>query len=200
VVRVLGYRSRGLEFDSRRYQIFWEVVGLERGTLSLTSTTEELLGRNGSDFGLENREYVHGDPLRWPRYILYVQKLALTTPTCGGRSVGIVRFWTKATEFCFCLILITKIRIKTEPMSMMHCKINVTFKIRLNVMVSDPGRNTVHHIAVLKKTVMTTSVHREYCRCWRMKAAYCIVTSTCLLDVSHNLCTFMAGCVFCCLK
>jgi hypothetical protein len=32
-------------FDSRRYQIFWEVVGLERGPLSLVSTTEELLER-----------------------------------------------------------------------------------------------------------------------------------------------------------
>jgi hypothetical protein len=28
VVRVPGYRSRGPWFDSRRYQIFWEVVGL----------------------------------------------------------------------------------------------------------------------------------------------------------------------------
>jgi hypothetical protein len=33
-------------FDSRRYQIFWEVVGLERGPLSLVSTIKELLGRN----------------------------------------------------------------------------------------------------------------------------------------------------------
>jgi hypothetical protein len=33
-------------FDSRHYQIFWEVVGLERGPLSLVSTTEELLDRN----------------------------------------------------------------------------------------------------------------------------------------------------------
>jgi hypothetical protein len=32
-------------FDSRRYQIFWVVVGLKRGPLSLVSTTEELLGR-----------------------------------------------------------------------------------------------------------------------------------------------------------
>jgi hypothetical protein len=31
------------EFDSRSYKIFWEVVGLERGPLSLVSTTEELL-------------------------------------------------------------------------------------------------------------------------------------------------------------
>jgi hypothetical protein len=33
------------EFDSRHYQIFWEVVGLEQGPLSLVSTTEELLDR-----------------------------------------------------------------------------------------------------------------------------------------------------------
>jgi hypothetical protein len=32
VVRVHGYRSRGPGFDSRRYQIFWEVVSLERGS------------------------------------------------------------------------------------------------------------------------------------------------------------------------
>jgi hypothetical protein len=30
-------------FDSRLYQIFWEVVCLERGPLSLVSTIEELL-------------------------------------------------------------------------------------------------------------------------------------------------------------
>jgi hypothetical protein len=30
-------------FDSRRYQVFWEVVGLDRGPLSLVSTTEELI-------------------------------------------------------------------------------------------------------------------------------------------------------------
>jgi hypothetical protein len=40
-------------FDYRRYQIFWEVVGLERGPLSLVSTTEELLGRKSSGSGPE---------------------------------------------------------------------------------------------------------------------------------------------------
>ena len=34
---------------------------------------------------------------------LYQQKLALTSPTGGGRSVGIVRVRTKATEFFFCV-------------------------------------------------------------------------------------------------
>ena len=33
--------------------------------------------------------------------LLYPQKLALTSPTGGGRSVGIVRSRTKATEFFF---------------------------------------------------------------------------------------------------
>jgi hypothetical protein len=43
VVRVSGYRYRGLGFDPRRYQIFWVVVGLERSSLSLVRSTEELL-------------------------------------------------------------------------------------------------------------------------------------------------------------
>jgi hypothetical protein len=77
VVRVPGYRSRGPGFDYRRYQIFWEVVGLERGPLSLLSTTEELLGRNNSGSGLENRECGRGDPFYWPRGTLYPQMLAV---------------------------------------------------------------------------------------------------------------------------
>jgi hypothetical protein len=85
-------------------QIFWE-VGLERGPLSLVSTIEKLVGRNSSGSSLENREYGRVDPLRWPRDTLYPQKLALTSPTSGGRSVGILRLRTKATEFAFCHIL-----------------------------------------------------------------------------------------------
>jgi hypothetical protein len=78
---VPGYRSRGPGFDSRRYQIFWEVVGLERGPLSLVSKIEELFEWKISGFGLENREYGRGDPLRWPRGTLYPQKLWRTTVT-----------------------------------------------------------------------------------------------------------------------
>jgi hypothetical protein len=55
VVRVPGYRSGGPRFDSRALQK--KVVGLERGPLSLVSTTKELLGRNSSGSGLESREY-----------------------------------------------------------------------------------------------------------------------------------------------
>jgi hypothetical protein len=75
VVRVPGYRSRGYGFDSRCYQIFWEVVGLERGPLSLVSTVEELLGRNSSGSGLENTEYGRRDPLHRPRDTLHQKKV-----------------------------------------------------------------------------------------------------------------------------
>jgi hypothetical protein len=43
-------------FDSRSYKIFWEVVFLERGPLSLVSTTEEILGRKSSGSDLGNRD------------------------------------------------------------------------------------------------------------------------------------------------
>jgi hypothetical protein len=43
VVRVPGYRSRNSRFDSRRYNLYGEVVGLELGPLSLVRIIEELL-------------------------------------------------------------------------------------------------------------------------------------------------------------
>jgi hypothetical protein len=51
-------------FDSWRYQIFREVVGLERGPLSLVNITEELFGRKNSCSGLENRDYGRRGPPR----------------------------------------------------------------------------------------------------------------------------------------
>jgi hypothetical protein len=56
VVRVPGYKSRDSRFDSRRYQIFCEVVGLDRGPLSLVRIIEELLEWKNSGCGLENRD------------------------------------------------------------------------------------------------------------------------------------------------
>jgi hypothetical protein len=85
VVRVPGYRSRG--------------PGLERRPLSLVNAIEELLGRESSGSGLENRECGRTDPLRWPRNTLYPQINWHSSPTGGGRSVGILRSRTKATEY-----------------------------------------------------------------------------------------------------
>jgi hypothetical protein len=93
-------------FASRRYQIFWKVVGLERRLLSLVSTIEELLGRKCSGSSLENREYGRRDQSRWPRGTLYSQKLTLTS-TSGGRSVVLVRWRTKATKLLLLLLLMT---------------------------------------------------------------------------------------------
>jgi hypothetical protein len=92
-------------FDSRRYQIFWEVVGLERGPLNLLSTIEELLEWKSSGSSLENRDYGRMDSSRWLSWTLYPQKLALTSLTSGGRSVGIVRSRTQTTEFSLVLVM-----------------------------------------------------------------------------------------------
>jgi hypothetical protein len=47
---------RGPGFDSRPYQIFCEVDGLEQGPLSLVRAIEELLEWKSSGSGLENRD------------------------------------------------------------------------------------------------------------------------------------------------
>jgi hypothetical protein len=49
VVRVLGYRSRGPDWIPGTAKKNKKVVGLERGPLSLVSTTEELLDRKVTD-------------------------------------------------------------------------------------------------------------------------------------------------------
>jgi hypothetical protein len=59
VVRVYGYRSGGPGHYKKK-----KVVGLERGSLSLVSTTEELFGSSGSGFDLESREYGRRDSPR----------------------------------------------------------------------------------------------------------------------------------------
>jgi hypothetical protein len=89
-------------FDSRRYQIFWGVVSVERGPLSLVSTTEKLHGRKSSGSVLEIREYGRRDPSHRPRDTHYHQTLAPTSPTRGGHSIGIVRSRTEATELNDC--------------------------------------------------------------------------------------------------
>jgi hypothetical protein len=56
-----------------------------------------------NDTSLENREYGCRHSSRWPGGTLYPQKLALNSPTSGGRSVGIVRPRTEATELLLLL-------------------------------------------------------------------------------------------------
>jgi hypothetical protein len=102
---VPGYRSRGPAIDSRRHQIFWKIVGLELGPLSLGSIIEELLERTSSSSGLEIREYGHRNPSRWPRDTPL--SLTLTSPKSCGSSVGKVRSRTQAAEFSFFYIILS---------------------------------------------------------------------------------------------
>jgi hypothetical protein len=76
-------------FDSRHY--------LKKSSGSVTGSTQPREYNWGATWYkssvscLENREHGSRDPSRWPRGTLYPQKLAITLPTRGGRSVGIVR-------------------------------------------------------------------------------------------------------------
>jgi len=45
---------------------------------------------------------------------LYPQKLALTSPTGGGRSVGMVRSRTKATEFSFSFFFYVSVSVEHQ--------------------------------------------------------------------------------------
>jgi hypothetical protein len=88
-------------FDYLRYQIFWGVVDLERGPLRLVRTIEELLDRKISGSGLEieiTAVEISRVDYKTP---LNSQKLALTSPTSGSRSIFIVCSRTKATELLY---------------------------------------------------------------------------------------------------
>jgi hypothetical protein len=100
VVRVLGYRSGGPGSIPGTTRIK-KVVGLERGPLSLVSTTEELLDRKvaapvykteNTAVGIRHADHVTPSIRK---------KLAITLPTSGGRSVGIVRSRSQIMEFNF---------------------------------------------------------------------------------------------------
>jgi hypothetical protein len=76
-------------------------MGLERGPLGLVSTTDELLRRKvaapvykteNTAVGIRHADHVATSTLK---------KLAITSPTSGGRSVSIVRSRTQTMEFSF---------------------------------------------------------------------------------------------------
>jgi len=53
---------------------------------------------------------------------LYPQKLALTSPTGGSRSVGIVRVRTKATEFSLVRSKFKTSKISTPKTGISYCR------------------------------------------------------------------------------
>jgi hypothetical protein len=74
---------------SRGCQIFWEVVGLERGPFSLVRKSEEPLEWKSSGSG-SRKSRLTAVRIRWADHTTPSdpQTLSLTSPTSGGRSVG----------------------------------------------------------------------------------------------------------------
>jgi hypothetical protein len=83
-------------------------VSLERGPISLVSlvslmrSIEELLEQKSSG-STSRHQTLTAVGTSYADHVtpLYLQKLARTSPTGGGRSVGIVRSRTKAMEFIY---------------------------------------------------------------------------------------------------
>jgi hypothetical protein len=65
-------------------------MSVERGSLSLMSTTEELFGRNNTSSGLESKITAVGIRHADHVTLFYLKKLTQTSPTSGGSSIGIV--------------------------------------------------------------------------------------------------------------
>jgi hypothetical protein len=63
--------------------------------------------KKGSGSDLENRDYGRRESAALTHETLFnLQKLALTSPTNGGSSVGIVSLRTQAMEFvCVCYLI-----------------------------------------------------------------------------------------------
>jgi hypothetical protein len=101
VVRVLGYRSGGPGWIPG--------TTIKKSSGSGTGSTQPREYNWGatwlksSSSCLENREYSRRDPSCWPRGTVCPQKLAITSLTSGGRSVGIIRSRTQTMEFLFFL-------------------------------------------------------------------------------------------------
>jgi hypothetical protein len=100
VVRVLGYRSR-VPVSITGATKFSEKKWVWNGVHSV-STIEELRERKSKGSGLKKRDYSRRGSAALTKRHDSPQKLALTSPTRGGRSAGIVRSRTQATEFVCC--------------------------------------------------------------------------------------------------
>jgi hypothetical protein len=81
-------------------------VGLERGPLSLVSTTEELLGRKNSCSGLERREYGRMGAVTPTTWHSLTAKVGANFDDKLKSLVAIVPSRTRTTEFSFLFLFI----------------------------------------------------------------------------------------------
>jgi hypothetical protein len=109
-------QSSWLQIQGSRFR-FPALPDFLRNSGSGTGSTQPRQDNWGATWkeSLENRINGRGDSLRWPRDTIDQLKLALTWPTSGGSSVGIVRWRTKAPEFaCFWLVILQSPGINTK--------------------------------------------------------------------------------------
>ena len=93
---------------------------------------------------------------------LYPQKLALTSPTGGSRSVGIVRVRTKATEFT----VLRCVYVYQPP-----CPLNLAAERYLSLVsdICEDGRDVLKYVGVVKDY---TDVFDECESAWLYKQAF----------------------------
>jgi hypothetical protein len=111
-VRVLGYRSGGpgsIPGTTKK-----NVVGSGTGSTQPREYNWGATWKKSSGSCPENREYGRRDPSRWPRGTLYPQKLAITSPTSGGRLVSIVCSRTQTMEFSLVLCVCSMHQVSSK--------------------------------------------------------------------------------------
>jgi hypothetical protein len=115
VVRVPGYRRRGpgsIPGATRFPEKHWVKNGVHSALRAqLSSNLEEKSGGSG----LENRDYDRrGFAPLTTDHSSYPQRLNLTLPTSGSRSIGIVHSWTRSLLLylcvCVCVFLYPEFR------------------------------------------------------------------------------------------
>jgi hypothetical protein len=123
VVRVLGYRSGGpasIPGTTRK-----KSSGSGTGSTQPRQYSWWATWKKSSGSCLEIGEYNRRDTSRWPRGTLYPQKLAITSPISGSRSVGVVRSRTQTMGF---VVLFESVMLYIEGVYKTPCTQELYFK------------------------------------------------------------------------